>query len=37
MFRCEGDDRLIDKIIKEATVYERMKQESEKKMQQHLN
>ena len=34
MFRCEGEDRLIDKIIKTAETYEKLKEESEKKLQQ---
>jgi hypothetical protein len=32
MFRCEGEDRLIDKIIKTAENYEKLKEESEKKL-----
>jgi hypothetical protein len=34
MFRCEGEDRLIDKIIKTAEHYEKLKEESEKKLHQ---
>jgi len=34
MFRCEGEDRLIDKIIKTAEQYEKLKEESEKKLYQ---
>lgn len=33
MFRCEGEDRLIDKIIKNAETIEKQKEESEKKLQ----
>ena len=31
MFRCEGDDRVIDKIIKQAEQHEKSMIESEKK------
>lgn len=34
MFRCEGEDRLIDKIIKTAEHNERLKAEAEKKLLQ---
>jgi hypothetical protein len=34
MFRCEGEDRLIDKIIKTAENHERLKEESAKKLAQ---
>jgi hypothetical protein len=34
MFRCEGDDRLIDKIIKQAEQNEKMIADSEKKLAQ---
>lgn len=33
MFRCEGDDRLIDKIIKNSEAYEQAIVDSEKKRQ----
>jgi hypothetical protein len=29
MYRCEGDDRLIDKILKQAEAYEKMIEDSE--------
>lgn len=31
-FRCEGDDRVIDKIIKQATAYENVIADSERKL-----
>jgi hypothetical protein len=33
MFRCEGEDRLIDKIIKNAEVKEKLIADSENKRQ----
>ena len=35
MFRCEGDDRLIDKIFKHAEEYERAIQDSLEKREKH--
>jgi hypothetical protein len=34
MFRCDGEDRLLDKVIKEAETKERLMAESEKKRQE---